>query len=399
MNKKTTIWIVVTAAVIIFIGAIIVGVGLGVGYWYMNNRITSPPSDVIVPMEPVVQVQKIKENVPVIKETVKEKIYTNKEFGFALPMTSSWNDYVAKEIVLGGDFNVAQVDFYLPTQEVISDTDIPGHVHLFTISIYITESWDEAVSEGIMDADLYGEIVGENDFYLFVYSHLNGIPPEDISTQAIIDMDKIAKNIKTFTSQDVAYDDPASFDAGHSPIQNDVGRVPFDVYQGEEAIDYDALYSDYYAMNNAFAQSAIEYWNCAHQYELYYPLSWSNNGMTNMSDTVILKGSNGVETKIQAVDARGMTVDDFFKVQYKKEFPLAQMEPTAEKLLVPENNTVVYYLAFAAPYERRLYWKVADSDMGIQMTVKNIGTDEWNNMTNMLGSLQMNTGHRVECAG
>ncbi len=383
MNKNTTIWIVVTVAVIIFLGAIILGVGSGVGYWYMNNRSTSPPSAVTVPAEPVVQVQQIKESVPVAKEVVEEKIYTNKEFGFALSMTPAWQEYVAKEIVLGGDFNVAQVDFYLPTQEVVSDTEVPGHVHLFTISVYITESWDEAVAEGILDEALYGEIVGENDFYLFVYSHLNGIPPADISTQAIVDMDKIAKNIKTFTSQDVAYDDSALFSMG----------------QGEEDIDYDALYSDYYAMDNVFAQNAIEYWNCAHNYELYYPIAWSNNGMTNMSDTVILKGSDGVETKIQAVDASGMNVDDFFKAQYKKEFPLAQMEPTAEKLLVPENNTVVYYLAFAAPYERRLYWKVADSDMGIQMTVKNIGTDEWGNMTDMLGSLQMNTGHRVECAG
>ncbi|MEA3323174.1 MAG: hypothetical protein U9Q12_03035 [Patescibacteria group bacterium] len=383
MNKQTTIWIVVTTAVIIFVGAIILGVGSGVGYWYMSNRMTSPPSRVAIPAEPTAQVQQIKENVPVVKDAVEEKIYTNKEFGFALQMTPTWEDYVAKEVVLGGDFNVAQVDFYLPTQEIVSDTEVPGHMHLFTISVYITESWDEAVAEGILDEALYGEIVGENEFYLFVYSHFNGIPPADISTQAVIDMDKIAKNIKTFTPQDVAYDDP----------------VPFDAYQGEVAIDYDALYSDYYAVDNTFMQNAIEYWNCAYRYELHYPSAWSNNGMTNMSDTVILKGNDGIETKIQAVDAHGMNVDDFFKSQYAKEFPLAQIEPTAEKLLVPENNTVVYYLAFAAPYERRLYWKVDDSDMGIQMTVKNIGTDEWNNMTDMLGSLQMNTEHRVECAG
>lgn len=382
MNKTTTIWIIVIAAVCIFIGAVIVGVGSGVGYWYMSNRITSPPSAATVPAESVAQVQQIKENISVAKESVEDKIYTNKEFGFALSMTPAWQGHVAKEIALGGDFNVAQVDFYLPTQEIMPDTEVSGHVHLFTISVYITESWDEAVAEGMSDEMLYGEIIGENEFYLFVYSHLNGIPPEDISKQAIVDMDKIAKNIITFPSQTVAYDDSEFF------------GIDLD-----ENVDYDALYSAYYAMNNSFAQNAVGYWNCAYNYELHYPITWSNNGMTDMSDTVILKGNNGVETKIQAVDANGMNVDDFFKTQYKKEFPLAQLEPIAEKLLVPENNMVVYYLAFTAPYERRLYWKVADSNMGIQMTVKNIGTDEWKNVSDMLGSLQMNTQHRVECAG
>ncbi len=281
---------------------------------------------------------------------------------------------------MGGDFNVADINFYLPSKKFLGNTEIPGYVNMFTISVYVTESWNEAERDHSND-DMYGEVVGSNDFYTFVYSHINGSAVPDVSPQAIKDMENIARNIEVFDSQSVAHDD-----ADFSEKIN-------------TNIEYDKIYSDFFKFDGDFVKNSVEYWNCAFNYQLNYPSTWSNNGMTNISKKVVLRGKD-VVTTIRAVDAKGLTTEEFFVREYKKEFPKAVLEPEGDRIFMSETNTLTYYLAFAAPYEWRLYWRVTDSDMGVVMTVKGSGfMKEWDNITKMFGTLRVNTTPRPECAG
>ncbi len=387
-NSHTILWLIIGFIVVGFF--VFLGVVAGGIYWYKHNQSTQIQNTKEQIKKNLLEGkgnsvvnsnanQSAQPDIQINKETSEPKtssVYENKEYGFRLNMTPSWTDYKANEVFLGGDFNVADIDFYLPSKQSSIDSDIPGYVNMFTISVYITESWEEVGCENMNDVSC-GEVIGSNDFYTFVYSHMNGDAVPDVSPQAIKDMEAIAKNIETFTSQTSAYDDAD--------------------LSGNVNVDYDELYSNYFVFDEAYAQNSIEYWNCAFNYQLNYPASWSNNGMTDMSKKVVLYGDN-VTTTIRAEDATGLTTEEFFVKEYKKEFPKAVLEPEGERFYMSETNTLTYYLAFAAPYEWRLYWKVADSDVGMVMTAKGEGfIDEWEDITNMFGTLRVNTTPRSEC--
>ncbi len=394
-SSNKILWAIIgflVMGVFILLGIIIVGGG----YWYLHqqktkiqntkDRITQDFSN----QKQNEETLKNNTNVTSQKQTKKEQlnldkekklVYENKEFGFRVNIPESWAkyDYKVKQIDLGGDFNVADVDFYLPSQEYDEGSDIPGYVDMFSISVYVTESWNEN-EDNYNNDDTYGEVIGTNDFYTFVYSHIDiDEQISDIFPQALKDMDTIAHSIEFFGSQSVVHDD------------NILSNTDTD-------IDYDSLYSDKFAFDDDYAKHSIEYWNCEFDYQLNYPSSWSNNGITNISKNVVLYGNN-VTTTIRAVDAEGLTTEEFFVREYKREFPKAVLEPEGDKFFMAETNTMTYYLAFAAPYEWRLYWRVIGSNTGIIMTVKGSGfIKEWDNITKMFGTLRVNITQRPECA-
>lgn len=392
-GHSKALWLAILFLIVVLF--ILLGVIAGGVYWYIHNKnLDNNSKDEIIKSlleerkenslnkseaseDRVTMAKKEKEE----NATTKDLMYENKEYGFRLKLTPSWADYKVKEVFQGGDFNVADVDFYLPSQELDGNSDIPGYTKMFSISVYVTESWQEAGGEQ-SNGDTVYEVLGSNDFYTFVYSHLNGLNVTDISSQAIKDMDTIAHSIKLFDSQSVAHDDA---DLSKSNAVN-------------TDIEYDDIYSNRFKFDENFAKNSIEYWNCKFNYQLNYPSAWSNNGMTNMSQKVVLYGK-GVTATIKAVEAKGLTIKEFFVREYKKEFPKAVLEPEGDRFFMSETNTLTYYLAFAAPYEWRLYWRVADSDMGIVLTVKGKGfIKEWDNITKMFGTLRVNTTPRPECA-
>jgi hypothetical protein len=378
-NNSSCIWIAIAFATVSLF--VLLGVIAGGIYWYTKNQETHKKDVASQITQELLKEKASKSNATKsISKTddYNEEVYGetpayfNDEFGFDLQMLPGWEKFKVKEEFLGGDFNVAEVRFYLPTKSSDIETDVPGYMHMFTVSIYVTESWEDPERDHTND-DMLGEVVGSNDFYTFVYSHFNGVPPSDISQETVLNMDKMVNNIDTYQSDTDEYDDSEMFDD----------------------VDYDAVYSDYYQFSDVYAQNSIRYWNCMYRYQFNYPVTWSNNGMSNISDKVVLRGDNVVAT-IRTEDATGMTGEEFFVKEYKKEFPKAVLEPESDKLLMPETNTVIYHLAFAAPYERRLYWKVTDAgeegkEVGIVMTIKGSGFEkEWDNIINMLGTLEVN---------
>ncbi len=140
------------------------------------------------------------------RDTHKEKqddidtnTYQNEEFDFQLTLKDSWKDYKAVTSTEKTDFGVGVVNFYLPTEKEQEFTDYPGYiegyVNLFSIGVYDKEGWEDPERDKEFD-DMYGEVIAENNKYVFVYSHLNGDPPSDISRQVTLDMEKIAKSIE-----------------------------------------------------------------------------------------------------------------------------------------------------------------------------------------------------------
>jgi hypothetical protein len=187
---------------------------------------------------------------PTITKAVSETTtYTNENYGFSLEMTRNWQDYKAEEELLGGVFNIAEVYFMLENQK------------LFSLSVFLKESWEEPERDRSKD-DLFGEKIGENDTYVFLYSHINGDPPKNVSVLAIQDMSKIASSIKTFA--------PTNFE----PDKNEATENELEL-----------LATDY--RNNS-----INYWNCSYRYSLYYPSSFTNNDATFESSKAVFSGTN-----------------------------------------------------------------------------------------------------------
>ena len=210
-KKNTVLIIILLVFVICFIFFVLL---MGISTWFIKSFILD---DMIV--EPMKQKQQafsegysrekeVKENIDVSEESgEKNNMYYSEEFGFSVPMQLGWEQFTVEEEMLGGDFNIADVNFFLPSQ--YGSDEKPGYVRMFTISVYVTESWEDSMRDKSMD-EILGKVVGNNDYYTFIYSHLNG-DVLDITPQTMQNMQKIIDGIKTFDVASVAYDDSEYF--------------------------------------------------------------------------------------------------------------------------------------------------------------------------------------------
>jgi nitrate reductase NapE component len=261
-------------------------------------------------------------------EQTRENMYYSEEFGFSVPMQPGWENYEIDEVMLGGDFHIADINFYLPSQYASQGSTVDGYAQLFTISVYVTDSWDDPQRDHAFD-EMLGEVVGKNDYYTLLYSHFNGDIP-DISSDTIRNMERIVEGIETFPIVSQPYDDSQLFD--------DVS-IQYDTYRDE----------------------AIHYWNCLYRYSLYYPVEWRNNAPTNMSDVAVFNG-DGITVEVRAVSYRG-DIESFVEAQ-KKKIP-GQVVDDRD---VMRNGARVVAYVFSDPYEVVVYWQESDKFMSLTIS-------------------------------
>ena len=347
--------------------AIIILAGLAFGgWWYYKNRIKKSLQNAQQQMQQ--QTQTIAGT-----ETTSDDAYSNSAFGFRLKMPASWKNYQAKSESLGGDFEVGRVSFFLPTaqKEGWESPDMPGYFNPFVITVCVKDSWDEALRANGVSMPM-GEEIGRNNYFVFVWTHFNGDPPNDVSRQAILDMQTIVDSVEVFnvngesSSADVS-SPVASAVSGTSGLSWETGTKP----SRDADFDYDSVY----------------YWNCKHYYTLNYPTAWSNNGMTYDSNVVILKG-NKVQVWVEAVSIPvSKTLDEFARERAAKIEGVQAWNETVDW----GNGTTVFRATYTNPDSTALWWM---SGSGYGMELKALGpgyNDNYSNINGLLATLDPNS--------
>ena len=339
--------IIITMLILIFL----VGAGIYFGYKVVALKIKKSQA-IQLPSQ-------ISEDLP--KEEVKtqkseENIYKNSELGFLMNIPASWKNYKMKMETMGGDFEVARLNFYLPTNAADISTKLSGHLNLFTISAYVRYSWEEAMAAGT--TDMLGEEIGRNNMYVFVCSHINGDPPSDIPQQAVLDMGIMTRSLKT---TDISSDVESHGDSGQTEIAEG----------GRPAKDF------------SFVNNSVYYWNCKHKYALNYPLSWSNNGMTYDSNVVILYGKN-LQTRIEAISIpTSKTLQEFAE---ERSSNISGVKAWSEAIDW-DGKTTIFQYSFTKPTSSAIYW--FSENYGMEMKIFGSGYDlEYDNIKNMFSALE-----------
>ncbi|MFC1749384.1 S-layer homology domain-containing protein [Pseudomonadota bacterium] len=107
--------------------------------------------------------------------------YNNDMYGFYLVMPAGWGDYSVEENVFDDG---TTYQFFLPTTDTSGDY-LDGKVDLFII-LATTEPGPEMM-----------DYIGENSVYQFYFSHLNGIPPDDLADR-VLEFDQITSTFTAF---------------------------------------------------------------------------------------------------------------------------------------------------------------------------------------------------------
>jgi hypothetical protein len=349
-------FLVATAIFVVVI--LIVGVVFG-GWWWYKKYVKESLEQAGLEMQ----------NQADHPSQTQEKTYTNSYFGFSLSMTPSWKGYQTTEEKMGGDFEVGRIGFFLPTsQKDWMSPQMPGYFNAFTISAYVKDSWDEAMRVGTDASVMMSEEIGRNNNFVFAWSHFNGDPPSDVSSQSIRDMQTIVESIETFAPQmsgaGGAISDPMSpsgysgWDAGTKPMR-------------DADFDYDSIY----------------YWNCKHSYTVNYPTAWSNNGMTSSSNTAILKG-NKIQVQLEAISIPvAKTLQEFAEERAKK----ISGDKAWQEVVDWGNGTTVFRVTYINPSSIALWW-IANSGYGMELKAAGSGYDNaYTTIQNLTATLVPNS--------
>jgi len=374
-NSNTVLLVVIVVLLLL----IILG-GVCVGGWYlwksktkqMMNRLESQIQN---QTQSVNQAQNAaqQEEKNVVSENLSGAalVYENKDFGFRLNFTSSWEKYRAESSTMGGDFEVGRTCFFLPTKYAEYTSELPEYTSPFCISSYVAYSWDEEQKNDSSGLVPMGEVVGRNSKYVFVYSHFNGDMPPDVPRQAILDMQRIAESIEVFESNSQAnnYSNPTS----------ETGVVTGGSSFSDPATGSRSVVDPDFQMNGVY------YWNCKHRYTLTYPVAWSNNGMTYNSNTVILKGEQA-QVRIEAVPITTTeTLQDFAgKRSVGVPGNLAWVETVDWN-----GEATVFQATYRNPDSMALWWMAGD--YGVELKAYGTGyNSEYSNIQKTIATLDPN---------
>lgn len=191
-GSKNTILVIVIILILLSCCCITTGGAIGGYYWY-NNKQTQEDKE--IPQENTTDIKNNNDNgnVEDIKEDVKIDVdpllYTNDEYNFSIQLENGWEEYkVEKEE--GSDFKgyIASFSFTLPSESA-------GDVMIFDITIYTQSQWEPYEDY----YDLWGNtyILGTNENYVYVFSHMNGVLPQDLEDkQVMYNLDEIRDSFK-----------------------------------------------------------------------------------------------------------------------------------------------------------------------------------------------------------
>jgi hypothetical protein len=217
----------------------------------------------------------------------KQLEYNNNKFGFKLILPQGWEDYKVEEQLMGGDFQIADVNFYLPTRDLnyTSGSKFPGYFQVFTVSVFINEEYNRTA---LNDPMQYGDSAGENRDYLLTFSHMNGTLPSDVPSSTLQALDQIYNSIQVFTptEQVGAIDDSQVFNSNSGSVNNNNSPQSNNSQFSEVDVEM-------------YQNNSIHYWNCNYFYSLYYPTNWTNNGMDKYSKRAQMQG-DGITASVEA---------------------------------------------------------------------------------------------------
>lgn len=125
-----------------------------------------------------------------IEDTSNPLLYTNSKYSFSIEFPAGWEDFEVDETE-GSEAAgfVAMYSFALPSKSY-------GDFTLFDITIYTEEQW-EPYNEYF---DIWGnsEKLGTKGDYVYIFSHINASPPEDLQDK-MLDLDAIKDSFELLT--------------------------------------------------------------------------------------------------------------------------------------------------------------------------------------------------------
>ncbi len=111
-------------------------------------------------------------------DDISELIYTNDEYNFSIELTEGWEDYIVEEDE-GSYF-----DDYVAIFAFILTSSTEGEITIFTIDIYTHDQWEPYEDYYEIWGNTY--ILGTDDDYVYTFSHMNNILPDDLSKKQIL---------------------------------------------------------------------------------------------------------------------------------------------------------------------------------------------------------------------
>lgn len=191
--------------------------------------------------------------------------YTNDEYGYQLKMTPGWKGYMAETLPIDNERAVAVTQFYLPTEEDSEYSDKSGWFKMMIVTVYPLEAWKEERAE-CEELDLcWEEEIGRDANFVYAWSFFNGIQPDDIAEEAIMDMEQIVDSFVPATIAPVVVWD-----------ENTIMQI---------------------------------YQNCTYGYKIIYPKHWMDVTRDTYVQNASFKG-DGITISIFAFDD-GLTLDEF----------------------------------------------------------------------------------------
>ncbi len=107
-------------------------------------------------------------------------------YGVKVKMPARWAEYDVSE-EFDDDDEVARISFLMPTSDTEYAAD--GYVNMFMVAAYFQGTTD--------DISFDETVIGENEDFLYTFSHMNGIPPADLEGH-LRDFDDIRDNIEIY---------------------------------------------------------------------------------------------------------------------------------------------------------------------------------------------------------
>ena len=298
-------------------------------------------------------------------------VYENKDLGYRLNFTPSWEKYRAESGDIGGDFEINRTCFFLPTKYDDFTGELPEYTSPFCISAFVADSWDKEQRRNSSGLGPMGEVVGRNSKYVFVYSHFNGEMPPDVPQQSVLDMPKIAEGIEVFepTFAEVSAGRPQAGlvgNTGSGTLESPtIGTRP--------------------TVNPDFQMGGVYYWNCKHRYTITYPTAWSNNGMNSNSNVVILKG-NQAQLWIEAAP---ITVYETLEGFANKRSKNLSGDLVWVERINWNDETTVYQATYRNPDSLVIWWQAGNYGMELKAFGPRYN-NEYDNIVNTISTLDPN---------
>ncbi|MDF1496496.1 MAG: Ig-like domain-containing protein [Patescibacteria group bacterium] len=263
--------------------------------------------------------------------------YKNDEYGYELTITPSWEGYMAETLPVDGENAIAVTQFYLPTAEDSEYSDKPGWFKMMTIQVYTHDSW-EWERKDCEELDMcWDEEIGRDANNVYAWSYFNGMQPNDIAEQAIMDMQEIVKTFK-----------PSS----NAPITIWNENTEMEIYQ-----------------------------NCGFGYKLAYPKTWVRKTTDESAENSVFSGDN-ITIAVHASDY-GMNLDEFVadRTASWKQEPISSRDQSRDgKRLIARE--------YSDPDAVYVFWEEGEYDLELAVTGSNI--EDFINGVNFFGYFDNN---------